>query len=195
MEPLIAILAGGRASRMGGKKATAELAGRPLISYPLEAAHAANAEIVVLAKPDTLLPALEVEVLREPSRPLHPLLGIVTALERAGDRAAIVVAADMPFVTGELLAWMEGLEGPLAVPSHGGRLHPLLGRYDASVLEGLRGALKAETALQRAVSELGPRLIEGNELERFGDPARLLFNVNTPEDLAEAARLLRSGAT
>ena len=29
------ILAGGRGSRLGGEKATAQLAGRPLIAYPL----------------------------------------------------------------------------------------------------------------------------------------------------------------
>jgi GTP:adenosylcobinamide-phosphate guanylyltransferase len=33
-------------------------------------------------------------------------------------------------------------------------------------------------------------VVEEAELRRFGDPARLLFNVNTPEDLAEAERLL-----
>lgn len=190
MEPLIAILAGGRATRLGGDKVLARLAGRPLISYPLEAAHAAVAEIVVVAKPDTELPELEVEVLREPAEPFHPLCGIVAALERAGEQPVIVVAADMPFVTGELLAWMEVLDDPLAVPRHGGRLHPLLGRYDGSVLEQLKSALKAEWAVQEVVASLGPRELTGDELEAFGDPERLLFNVNTPGDLAEAERAL-----
>lgn len=190
MEPLVAILAGGRATRMGGDKAGAELGGRPLISYPLEAAHAAAAEIVVVAKPDTPLPALDVRVLREPAEPVHPLCGIVAALQYADGRAVVVAAADMPFLTGELLAWMEALDAPLAVPSLGGRLHPLLGRYGPELLEQLKSALKAERALQEAVSEMAPRLIEAGELERFGDPERLLFNVNAPEDLEEAeARL------
>jgi molybdopterin-guanine dinucleotide biosynthesis protein A len=191
MEPLFAILAGGRATRLGGDKVTAQLAGRPLISYPLEAAHAAVAEIVVVAKPATELPELEVEVVREPPEPFHPLCGIVAALERAGEQPVIVVAADMPFVTGELLAWMETISEPVAVPRHGGRLHPLLGKYDGSVFEQLKSALKAERALQETVSELSPRLIEGDELETFGDPERLLFNVNTPADLAEAESALR----
>jgi molybdopterin-guanine dinucleotide biosynthesis protein A len=189
-EPLFAILAGGRATRLGGDKVLARLGGRPLISYPLEAAHAANAEILVVAKPGTELPELEVEVLREPPEPFHPLCGIVAALERAGEQPVIVVAADMPFVTGELLAWMEGIAEPLAVPRHGGRLHPLLGRYDGSVLEQLKSALKAERALQETVSALSPRLIGDEELGRFGDPERLLFNVNTPEDLARAEAAL-----
>jgi molybdenum cofactor guanylyltransferase len=190
MEPLFAILAGGRATRLGGDKVSATLGGRPLISYPLEAAHAANAEIVIVAKPTTELPQVEVQVLHEPPEPVHPLCGIVTALERADDRPVLVIAADMPFLTGELLAWIEGLEEPLAVPAYGGRLHPLLGRYDPSLLEPLTAAMKAERALQETVSELAPRVIERDELERFGDPERLLFNVNTPEDLARAEALL-----
>ena len=191
MEPLFAILAGGRATRLGGDKVSAELGGRPLISYPLEAAHAANAEIVIVAKPTTELPEVEVRVVHEPPEPVHPLCGIVTALNLAGDRPVLVIAADMPFLTGELLAWIEGLEEPLAVPSYGGRLHPLLGRYDRSLLETLKTAMKAEWALQEVVGSLGPREITGAELERFGEPERLLFNVNTPEDLEAAAGLLR----
>ena len=45
MNALIAILAGGRGTRLGGDKARAELAGRPLISYPLAAAAAADGSL------------------------------------------------------------------------------------------------------------------------------------------------------
>ena len=54
--PLGAVLASGRGSRLGGAKATAELGGRPLISYPLVALAAAGIEAVVVAKGDTELP-------------------------------------------------------------------------------------------------------------------------------------------
>jgi molybdopterin-guanine dinucleotide biosynthesis protein A len=45
-----AILAGGRSSRMGEPKAGIELAGRPLISYPIAAARIAGLEPLVVAK-------------------------------------------------------------------------------------------------------------------------------------------------
>jgi GTP:adenosylcobinamide-phosphate guanylyltransferase len=35
--------------------------------------------------------------------------------------------------------------------------------------------------------------VEEEELLRFGDPGRLLANVNTPDDLARAERLLAAG--
>ena len=47
---LVAVLAGGASRRMGAPKACVELGGRPLISYPLEAAAAAGLSAVVVAK-------------------------------------------------------------------------------------------------------------------------------------------------
>jgi len=48
-----AVLAGGQGSRLGGAKPTADLAGRPLISYPLAALAAAGIEPFVVAKHST----------------------------------------------------------------------------------------------------------------------------------------------
>jgi hypothetical protein len=44
--------------------------------------------------------------------------------------------------------------------------------------------------VQEAVASLSPRLVSGEELSRFGEPERLLFNVNTPGDLNQAERML-----
>ncbi len=50
-----AVLAGGRGSRLGGAKPTADLAGRPLIAYPLQALAAAGIDSFIVAKPSTPL--------------------------------------------------------------------------------------------------------------------------------------------
>jgi molybdopterin-guanine dinucleotide biosynthesis protein A len=49
------VLAGGRGSRLGGAKAIADLAGRPLIAYPLDALTAAGLGPFIVAKPNTPL--------------------------------------------------------------------------------------------------------------------------------------------
>ena len=56
MAVTVAVLAGGRGSRIGGHKALVPLCGRPLITYPLAAARAAGLSAVVVAKRDTQLP-------------------------------------------------------------------------------------------------------------------------------------------
>jgi molybdopterin-guanine dinucleotide biosynthesis protein A len=184
------VLAGGRGSRLGGAKATVELAGRPLIDYPLAAIAAAGLEAVVCAKPgEDPQPRDSVSVLEEPAEPRHPLCGIVAAL-RLG-RPVVAVACDLPFVVPALVELLGDAREPLVVPTLAGRPQPLLARYEPSLLAPLEAALAREEPLARTVEALGPRLLAEDELARFGDPGRLLFNINDPDDLRQAEGLLR----
>lgn len=171
MTPLVAVLAGGRARRLGGDKAGALLAGRPLISWPLRAVAAAGLEAVVVARAATQLPPLDVEVWREPDGPAHPLAGIVWALERSG-RDVIALGCDMPFVTTEALRALADAAAP-AGPE------PLLARYGPAALPVLREHLAGLGPLRAAFAALSPAAIAI-------DPA-CLRNVNTPAELEAAA--------
>lgn len=188
-EPIGVLLAGGRGSRLGGAKALAPLGGRPLICHALAALRGAVGEVAIIAKPDTSLPAFdEVTVWREPAEPHHPLVGIVHALARAGDRPVLVCAADMPFVTSAVLAALAAAdpgEAPAVVASSPDRgLQPLLGCYQPAAGALLAAAAReGRVAVRRAVATLEPRLLE------VTDP-RVLFNVNSADDLAAAEALL-----
>jgi molybdopterin-guanine dinucleotide biosynthesis protein A len=186
-----AILAGGEATRLGRPKATAPLAGRRLIDYPLAALREGGLETVVVAKRDTPLPAVDVTIWREDAEPVHPLLGVVTSLERAEGQPVLACACDLPFVTAELAAWMAARDAPLAVPRVGGRLHPLFARCTPGLLPALRDALERRAPLHETLTALDPLILEGHDLAELGDPERLLFNVNTPSDLARAEAILR----
>ncbi len=176
---------------MGGEKASALLAGRPLIDYPLAAARAAGLEAVVLAKATTVLPPLAERVLLEPERPSHPLCGALSALSFAGKRspaaAVLLVGCDMPFLTGELLGWLAMQEGA-AMAEVGGRWQPLLSRCLVAQIAPLKAALTAGRSLRGAIGELSPRIVSERELRRFGEPERLAFNVNDAAELHAAER-------
>jgi molybdenum cofactor guanylyltransferase len=189
-----AILAGGRATRLERPKATALLGGLPLLEYPLRALEAAGIEAVVVAKRDTPLPPAAAPVWEEPDEPVHPLLGIVTALEQSGGRAVLASACDLPFVSPGLVASLAGLSAPLAVPKIGNRLQPLLARYTHGLLPKLRAALDRRVPLQQTVAALDPLVVEEHDLAAFGDASRLFFNVNTPADLERAEAILASGS-
>jgi molybdenum cofactor guanylyltransferase len=189
-----AILAGGRSTRLERPKATAPLGGRPLLQHPLDALEAAGLETVIVAKRDTPLPPDAAPAWQEPDEPAHPLLGIVTALEQADGRAVLVCACDLPFLSPELVAWMAGVDAPLAIPRTGDRLHPLFGRYTPGLLPALREALERLASLHETLTALAPAMIGEQELRAFGDPARLLFNVNTPADLERAEAMLAGDA-
>jgi molybdenum cofactor guanylyltransferase len=187
------VLAGGRSRRIGGAKALAELGGRPLISYPLAALSAAGLDAVVVAKSQSPLPQLDCPVLREPALPRHPLRGVITALRWGGGRPVVVVGCDMPFVTGALLVWLASLDG-LVVPEVDDRLQPLLARYEPAHAGALEIALRSGYSMRKAIAGLQPRVVGERELQRFGDPSRLFFNVNDHTDLQVAERLLLQGA-
>jgi molybdopterin-guanine dinucleotide biosynthesis protein A len=180
------VLAGGSGRRLGGAKAGALLGGRPLIHHVLDAVRAGGLEPVVVAKADSLLPPLDCRLVIEPAQPRHPLCGIVVGLRAVEEPGVAVCACDMPFLSGELLAWLAGLEAPLAVAEAGGRLQPLLGHYSSTLLGQLDAALAAERPLSELVQELGAVVIAEAELAPFGDPERLTRNINTPAELAAA---------
>jgi molybdopterin-guanine dinucleotide biosynthesis protein A len=179
------VLAGGLGRRMGAPKASAQLAGRALIDYPLGALREATGRAVVVAKRDTELPP-ELERWDEPDDPRHPLAGITHALERAGE-PILVCAADMPFVAPDVLRLIAaelrpGLKASAAFCE--GRLEPLLAAYSPDALELLREAT-ADEPLRRSVESLMPVLVDVEP--------DVVFNVNTPADLEEAGRRLSRG--
>jgi molybdenum cofactor guanylyltransferase len=193
------VLAGGRGERLGGTgKAVTELAGRPLLAYVLEALTGALDDVAIAAKASTVLPgSTDGETLRvpgvgrfplwtEPEEPRHPLAGLRFALERAGGRAVLACAVDLPLITPPLvteIATADASGAPAVVPVTGERPQPLLARYEPEALAGLRAA-DDERSLTEAVMALGPRTIEPADPELF-------LNVNGPEDLEAAAGELR----
>jgi molybdopterin-guanine dinucleotide biosynthesis protein A len=182
-----AVLAGGRSRRMGAPKAVVDLGGRPLVAWPIEALRAVLDEVVVVAKGTTTLPPLDVEVWLEPDEPSHPRCGLVHALERAGGRAVLACAADLPFVTPVVVRRLldEPAGGaPAVVPRAGGRLQPLLARYEPTALGALREAPR-DQALTASVEALAPHVIEL--------PEAAFANVNTPHELAAAAQRIARG--
>src|SRR4051794_31894666 len=179
------------ARRLGGAKATVTLAGRPLISYPLDTLRWAGLEAIVVAKPASPLPAVDVPVWHEPPEPVHPAAGIAEALRRAAGRPVLAIACDMPLLAPGLVLHLAGRQGTAVVPSAGGRLHPLCARYESPARAPLEHAVANGASLHDTVAALDPDLVEEAELEPFGDPELVLFNVNTPADLARAEELLR----
>ncbi len=185
-----AVLAGGLSRRMGEPKAMVELAGRPLAARVVATVGSAGLEPIVVAKPDSPLPSLDCRVLSEPSEPRHPLTGLLAALSASAGRGVVAIACDMPLVPAKFLSWLSEREEQAAVCEVGGRLEPLLGRYSPDASTPLAEALERGAAMRDAVTTLDLHVITEDEIARFGDPERIVFNVNSPEDLVAAEQLL-----
>jgi molybdopterin-guanine dinucleotide biosynthesis protein A len=174
---------------MGGGKAAAMLAGRPLTAYPTEVLGQVCDRVALVCKPDTELPPIDgAERWDEPHEPRHPVAGIAYALERA-EAPVLVCAGDMPFVTPDACrSLIEAAGGAGAVDAAvaiaAGVLQPVFGLYAPTALEVLRGA-PHDAPLTETVAALDP--------VRVALPPRLVRSVNTVEELAEAEAELSSG--
>jgi molybdopterin-guanine dinucleotide biosynthesis protein A len=189
-----AVLAGGLSTRMGSPKPMVELGGRPMLARIVGTVGSAGLEPIVVAKPDSELPRVDCRVLSEPDEPRHPLTGLLTALRSSAGRGVVAIACDMPLVPARFIAWLAALEEEVAVCEVGGRLHTLLGRYSPNVIDSLEASLAEGASMREAVTALDPFIVGEAQIERFGDPGRIVFNVNSPGDVVTAEKLLR-GAT
>jgi molybdopterin-guanine dinucleotide biosynthesis protein A len=174
------LLAGGRGRRLGERsKAGICVGGRPLAAYTAAALAPVCSRLAIVAKPGSDLPRLPgVERWDEPEEPRHPVVGIVHALEQAGE-AVLVVGADMPYVTPDACASVlaGGGSAPAVVAVAGGVVQPLLAVYAPAALDPLRAA-PPDGRLTEIVEALRPA--------RVAVPPAIVRSVNTPEDLAEA---------
>jgi molybdopterin-guanine dinucleotide biosynthesis protein A len=183
--PLGVVLGGGSGKRIGGDKCTVELAGQPLVLYPIHALRRVCEQVVVVAKQDTVLPQLagEAEVWVEPDEPRHPLAGVVHALRMASARKILVLACDMPLVPEELLrALLKASTDMGAITCCREIAEPLCAVYTRQALQGLEQFEPGQRATD-IVEALGVAHVEW-------DDADAVLSVNAPEDLIRAQALL-----
>lgn len=116
---------------------------------------------------------------------LGPIGGLYTALEVARGDLVLVVACDLPFLEVALLERLYTLaESADASWVHTDRgIEPLVACYQRRLRRQVRAAIDAgRLKLADLATELTVAEIDETELAHYGDPARLLANVNTPDD-------------
>lgn len=188
-----AILAGGEARRMGGTpKGLLPVGGIRILDRLVAAFEEALGRLPVLVanapEAGSWRPGLRVVPDRIPGG--GTLAGLHTAVIEA-PAPVVAVAWDMPFVTPRLLtALAHGLESAdVVIPASGGRrgVEPLCAGYGPAAGPAMAAAIERGDLRAIAFHEaVRVRVIPEADLLDFGDPGRLFFNVNTPEDLVRA---------
>jgi molybdopterin-guanine dinucleotide biosynthesis protein A len=125
--------------------------------------------------------------------PLAALVDGAAALEALGHAGAILlVAADMPFVSDGLLRHLTGVldDADAALPIAGGRDQPLCACYAPSAITRARVLVaEGKRAMHELVAALKVVRVPETEWLKLAPPYALL-DVDSPEDLAEAERIL-----
>lgn len=179
---------------MGRDKALVQLGGQPLIAHLLTSLKGLGDEILITTNQPEAYEPFGVRLASDPVPGAGALEGLHTALDAARGDEVLILACDMPFVRRPLLEYMLGRapEADIVVPYRDGRYEPLHAVYRREAcLPPLRSALDAgEKRMISFFPQVRVLKIEAPEIRRF-DPEELgFFNVNTPEELRKAERML-----
>jgi molybdopterin-guanine dinucleotide biosynthesis protein A len=182
-----AILAGGRATRFNGRdKSALQVDGGTILDRQLTTLAAVTADVLVVGDRTDLAPA-PVRVIRDLVPGCGPLGGLHAALSAARGDALFLIACDMPYVSSSLIEYLFSLAGDadIVVPHDERGYHPLCAVYTRACLEPAAARLADGRLRMRELVEcMRTRIVAAPEIGRFGDPHRLLANVNTPADYA-----------
>lgn len=178
------ILAGGRATRMGGQdKGLVELAGRPMVEYVLDALRPQAAQVLINANRNLETYArYGAPVVRDREGGfLGPLAGMAGMLAAAETEWLLTAPCDSPQVPDDLgpRLWQAVARGraDIGVAHSGERLEPVFALLRCALLPSLEAYLAAgERKIDRWYRQ--QRMAEAD----FSDCAGMFINVNTPAD-------------
>lgn len=199
VRPPAVILAGGLARRMGGgDKPLRAIAGRPLLAHVIERLQPQCGALALNANGDASrfdefgLPVIADTVHDFPG----PLAGVLAAMDWAATQqphapCVLTAPGDCPFLPHDLVARLDQARraeaAEIAVAASGDHLHPVIGLWPVALRGALRAALIDEDIrkVERFTARYPSAVVEW-PVTPF-DP---FFNANTPEDVAEAERIV-----
>jgi molybdenum cofactor guanylyltransferase len=189
-----AILAGGRARRLGGlNKAGLILrpGGASVLDRQLARLRRVVDRTIIIANDAERFTATSVPVIPDLVPDAGALGALYTAVHAAGTERTLVVACDMPFVSERLLAHLVsvGNSVDIAIPITARGYEPLCATYSRRAASELRRLIDEQRFRLSDVARIpGLDILEvgRDELETFGPEEVLFFNLNTPDDYARA---------
>jgi molybdenum cofactor guanylyltransferase len=179
--PVGLVLAGGESRRLGSDKA--RWGGAALPARAAETLATVCAEVAVADRGRGLVPG-HPSLMDGPGR--GPAAGILGGAVAYPGRPLLVLACDLPRVPAGLLAELARSSGiDWVLPCWTGGREPLCALYGPAALAVLAVRVAAGRFALHDLDEdgLAVRHLEGDDLRRFGDPADIFLNLNTPEDL------------
>jgi molybdopterin-guanine dinucleotide biosynthesis protein A len=186
------VLAGGQARRMGGgDKGLRPLAGRPLLAHVLDRIRPQVDAVALSANGDPRRFASYGLPVLPDAQPGGPLAGVLAGMRWAAGQnpgaALLTVPTDTPLLPNDLVARLAAARGDgIACAASAGRLHPVVALWPLALADALAAALAAgERGVGRFSAAHGL-----TDVEFCPDPVDPFMNVNDPDQLAAAEKLL-----
>ncbi len=194
------VLAGGKSSRLGGgDKGLLSLDDQSMLAHVISRFKGQVAKLAINASGDAARFAqfnLPVFPDATPTRE-GPLAGVLAGIEWAkaqpGLRAFVTVSTDAPFIPPDLVKRLSASGAPLVCAVSHAHVHPTISLWPLTIADSIRTALaEGRREMMAFVVEQGARLAIVPETQVNGQSVDPMFNVNTPEELDSARRILQS---
>lgn len=192
----VAVMAGGKSSRMGSDKSFMPLHGKPMIEHVLAKIDGMGSETIIISNDTERYDFLDYSIYSDIYTDFGPLGGLHAALTYAANQYILVVACDMPWLNRSLLEYMISLRMnyDVVVPRWTKFPEPMHAVYSKDCVKHVEHNL--DSGLLKLISFYGQvsvRYINRDVIELY-DPEGLSFeNVNTPDDLSRAKNRKKPG--
>lgn len=190
------ILAGGRASRLGGvAKPLVEVGGRTILARQLDVLTPRVASVIVALAPGAAPPPVpaawagRVRFVHDVAEGAGPLAGLAAGLAAARAPWLLAVAGDLPDLAPALVdlliaACAAAGDADAVVPRVGGHPEPLLAAYAVTVDDTVNVRISdGRRSVQGLLGALRVRWIEEAALRAVDPALRSFQDLDTPEDL------------
>lgn len=194
------ILAGGKNSRLPGKKKTFHRVGETTMLARLAGLFSKifNETIIVVNEPRDFA-GLDMMVVTDIIPARCALAGLHTGLFYARNPHAYVTACDIPFAHEAVIRYLVGKadgKAHVVVPRTNEGLEPLSAVYSRHCIPHIEAKLKENRRMIKSFfKKKRVKEIPIEVLKKLDPDLKFIFNVNTPEDLARAKQMANPGNT
>ncbi len=191
------ILAGGKSIRFGHDKILEKINNTSLLDQVISQVEKISKDIIIVTANERAFTQLadrkNIRIVNDIIPGMGSLGGIYTGLVESKTHYNLVVAADMPFLNGSLLRYMinvaEGYD--FTLPHVNNWYEPLHAIYSKNCTGPAKAMFdQGKKVIVELFKYVKVRYVEAEEIDRF-DPQHLsFFNINTPQDMERALKII-----
>ncbi len=187
----IAILSGGKSSRMGRDKALAEIDGTPMLQRVLNTAKPICGHIFLVSDHEAHR-RFGVEMIPDAVKGIGPAGGILSALRHCRTPLLLVLGCDMPYLNTKGLSFIlktltEKQNCEVCIPYVQLRPEPLVCAIRKTALpQWEKSVISGERKLENIIVSLPCCICDGDDTTVFNNG--FFTNINTPEELRNTTK-------
>lgn len=191
----VVIQAGGRSTRMSQDKGLTPFRGIPLTRYILQQIEGLGNETIIISNRPESYEQFGLPIYEDVYQDIGALGGLYSAIQHASNEYCLVLACDMPFINSPLLQYLIDLapEHDAVIP----RLYPnkfaepFRAVYSKVCLAPIKKVIdEGQRKVISFFDQVDIRFVDRSEIKEFDPNLKSFININTPDDLTKAERLV-----